>query len=99
MKKLSFLALLLLAISFLPGCSDPNYPNYATSEARTYLMNMFPDWTIISIVPVGQDSDGDGYLSITARLEKNGQEKILSLQCASNSSYSGCKMNMPAYNQ
>ena len=87
MKKLALFAVVLLA-----GCTSPDD---AAKAGAAYARSLYPDANVIASVPSDRDSDGDGYVSVTVRLEKGGQEKILNLQCSAG----GCKAAMPIFNQ
>ncbi|MBI4449497.1 hypothetical protein HY634_00380 [Candidatus Uhrbacteria bacterium] len=64
----------------------------AESELRDYLGTMYADKTVLGQDCVGRDTDGDGYVSCTARVKgKDGPEETLALECAAGFMNSGCK--------
>lgn len=65
---------------------------FAESELRDYLAKMYADKSVLGQDCVGRDTDGDGYVSCTARVRgKDGLEETLALECASTLLNSGCK--------
>lgn len=65
---------------------------FAESELREYLAKMYADKQVLGQDCVGRDTDGDGYVSCTARVKgKDGPEETLALECASTLLNSGCK--------
>lgn len=77
----------LVGVLTLMGCGDPQDGG---KEAIRYAQQLYPDWHVIAALPAGQDSDADGYVSVTVRMEKNGQERVIYLQCGYGM-YGGCK--------
>ncbi len=64
----------------------------AESELREYVAKMYADKTVLGQDCVGRDTDGDGYVSCTARVKgKDGPEETLALECTSQVLNSGCK--------
>ena len=64
----------------------------AESELTEYLAKMYADKTVLGQDCVGRDTDGDGYVSCTARVKgKDTPEETLALECASTLLNSGCK--------
>lgn len=96
MIKKSVCMLVAIIVVALTGCSDPQF---SADEAKQFAISLYPDWTVAAVIPALQDSDGDGYISVTVRITKDNQEKVLNLQCAAYSGRGGCKMAMPTYNQ
>lgn len=65
---------------------------FAESELQEYLGKMYSDKTALGQDCVGRDTDGDGYVSCTARVKsKDNPEETLALECASDLLNSGCK--------
>lgn len=64
----------------------------AEAELRDYLAKMYADKQVPGQDCVGRDTDGDGYVSCTARVKgATGPEETLVLECASGFTNSGCK--------
>lgn len=66
----------------------------AESELHDYLAKMYKDKEVLGEDCVGRDTDGDGYVSCTARVrgrDEKAQEETLALECASELLNSGCK--------
>lgn len=66
----------------------------AESELREYLAKMYADKQVLGQDCVGRDTDGDGYVSCTARVrgrDAKAGEETLALECASEVMNSGCK--------
>lgn len=62
------------------------------SELHDYLAKMYADKTVLGEDCVGRDTDGDGYVSCSARVRgKDTPEETLALECAAGFMNSGCK--------
>ncbi|MDO8598679.1 MAG: hypothetical protein Q7S02_01065 [bacterium] len=65
---------------------------FARSELSEYLTSMYADRVVLGTQCTGRDTDGDGYVSCTARVRgKDSPEELLALECASDVFNSGCK--------
>ncbi len=80
----------------LGGCGYMCDQGAAESEAKDYLAKMYPDKEVIAYECVGMDSDGDNYVSCTARVRgktPNATEETLGLECAASfTMQSGCRL-------
>ncbi|MBI4142397.1 hypothetical protein HY480_00805 [Candidatus Uhrbacteria bacterium] len=68
----------------------------AESEAKDFLATMYPDKDVIARSCAGMDSDGDNYVSCTARVRgktTGAAEETLALECAASFTLqSGCRL-------
>lgn len=89
---IAILALLAVVLGAgLRGCAGQQ-ASKADTEFRQYLSTMYPEYTVKAIAGADRDTDGDGYLSLQARLiDKDGNERIIRAQCASGFWNHGCK--------
>ena len=91
---LTMVAGIMLFSIALGGCGYMCDKGAAESEAKEYLAKMFPDKDVIAYSCVGVDSDGDNYVSCTARVKGPGSaEETLALECAASfTMQSGCRI-------
>jgi predicted sulfurtransferase len=96
-KKVIFIGALVLGIPLVltvlwKGKGFLFDERIAESELHDYLAKMYRDKEVLGEDCVGRDTDGDGYVSCTARVKgKDGPEETLALECASELLNSGCK--------
>lgn len=66
----------------------------AEKELREYVAKMYADKIVLGQDCVGRDTDGDGYVSCSARVrgrDEKALEETLALECAAAFTNSGCK--------
>lgn len=82
--KRTLMALLLLTV---PACLQDT--SSLESSGRGFLSSL--GYKVVGVSCMNMDSDGDGYVSCTARVE--GQQQPVAIECASAYSFkSGCRM-------
>lgn len=87
-------AVVLIVVTLAAGKSYFFDERNAEKELREYIAKMYADKIVLGQDCVGRDTDGDGYVSCSARVrgrDEKALEETLSLECASDFTNSGCK--------
>lgn len=105
LKRVLGLCVVLVVVVFVAAialgfggraCSYACDQRSAEGDLHEYLAKMFPDKTVLGASCVRMDSDGDGYVSCSARVkgsETNATEETLALECAGSfTMQSGCRL-------
>lgn len=93
MKQHSMIRSLLIA-ALLLGCGDVEK---AKAAARTYATDL--GYKVVGVACTGTDTDGDGYMGCSVRVE--GSDAPIALECESGgfgSFTQGCKVALPKLN-
>jgi hypothetical protein len=107
MKKIKWifiLALVLALVIFLISTIGVNKLRSmrATSEARTYVSQLYPGYGIDGSVCQGEDTDADSYVSCDLNISNGTDNRIINIQCPTIvKSFLGtsCKQTRPVLNQ
>lgn len=67
----------------------------AEKEFREYLGTMYPEFEVIGIAGTSMDTDGDGYVTLQARIKHGEEERTIRAECASGFWNHGCKEILP----
>ena len=88
MKKYLYLFIFLAVIAmsgylYIMATSFKNNVRAHRAEkvGHLYIEKVYKEYTVVGQICQGVDTDGDGYVSCTFRLAKEGAEKAINLHC------------------